>query len=112
MSLTAVWDAAPFDREERAKARGQALSASANYRHLQLAREAALELASGGRVICADDVREALAAKFPGEDWGRRNWMGSCFAGDQWECKGWTRSKAPGSHANPLRIWKLKEGAK
>lgn len=107
--------AIPFDTptaivepEKRAKARGQALAGAANYRHLQLARETALELGKAGGLVSADDVRVWLDARFPGEDWGNRNWMGSCFKGPEWTSVGFIRSKAKGSHANLLRTWRLR----
>ena len=76
-------------------------------------REIARELGADGSEISADDVRRVLAVRFPlefGPDVAipRRNWMGSCFAGEEWECKGWTRSKAKGAHMNPIRLWALK----
>jgi len=103
--IAAVWDIEP---EVRARRRGQARAESAHYRDLQLAREVAKELAKNGRWISADDVREGLSARFPGETWPNRNWMGRCFSGPEWEPMGWTRSNAPGSHRNMLRLWKLR----
>ena len=93
-----------YDPEIRAAERGKALAASAHYRDLALAREIALELAQGGNVICADQVRLETLRRWPDIAWG--NWAGSLFAGPRWRSVGFTRSRVDGSHGNLLRTWR------
>jgi len=103
----AVWDIEP---ESRKAERGKKLSASANNVNLRLAKEAAkrayLRLE---RPISSDDVRDEapdLFAYTAGE--GRRNWMGSCFDGEEWVAVGYAKSRALDSHGRVVRTWALR----
>ena len=101
-----VWDLP----EERAKKTGMARAESANHTNVRLARAVAKELCAGGRVICADDVRVALAERHPEaleSDGKKRNWLGSVFQTEDFRPVGMVRSKTPGSHGNLIRTWTL-----
>lgn len=105
----AVWELP----EEKAKARGMARAASANYRNVQLAREVARDLARDGRAISMDQVREAMLLRHPEametEPGRKRNWLGSVWNTGEWVAVGLVKSNQAGAHRNLLRQWKLKE---
>lgn len=104
MAAMPVWD---IGREVVKAERGKKRAAAAHNRDLTLARELARELGSDGREVCADDVRFAVLERPElGIAWG--NWAGALFAGGAWEFSGYTKSKAEGSHANLLRLWRIK----
>lgn len=106
MGGSIVSDQLSLTFEARAAERGKALAASAHNRDLQLARSIARELAADGREVWADLVRfECERRPELGIVWG--NWAGSLFAGGEWRFVRFTRSTAPGSHANLLRTWRL-----
>lgn len=100
-----------WEIEARAAERGKALSASANYRHLQLAREAAdRAYRKLGRPISSDDIRAEAPELFEYTSDRKRNWMGAVWGRSKWIPVGRVKSTTPGSHANDLRTWILKEG--
>ncbi len=103
--ISAVWEVEP---EIKARDRGMARAESANWRNVQLAREAAKRAYSKlGRPISSDDIRNEAPELFEYTEGPKRNWMGSVWT-EEWRSVGMTRSRAEGSHGNLLRTWVLK----
>lgn len=95
-----------WEIEEKAKKRGKALSASANYRDLEIAREIAFELGSKRLMVSSDDVRYEMVERFPDTKFG--NWMGSVFKDDIWSPVGFVKACHAGAHARMIRTWSLR----
>lgn len=93
---------------ERLKAVGQAKAAENKKSLLAYARKVAKGLASDGRAISADDVQRALSEKGISVS-ALGNAAGSLFRESCWEwTKEFVKSARPHSHANLLRLWKLR----
>ena len=92
--------------EDKAKVRWKALSASAHYRDLQIAREIAFKLGQQRNMTTSDDVRYEMSLKFPDTVFG--NWMGSVFERDIWIPCGFVKAVHKGSHSRMIRVWMLR----
>lgn len=87
-----------------------ALAANNRALVLECCREALIEIAKSrpNREVSADDAARWLYDYDPHASLG--NAAGSLFRGGDWEFTGrWTKSTRVISHANDLRIWRLKE---
>jgi len=108
--------APPAESEEAKKARGRAIAADTHASALAWLR-AAIRLKwqelhrTGVRdYVTADDARILLEIGIGNgclERPSNMNWMGSLFAGKEWEFTGhYIKSETPGSHRNELKCWR------
>ena len=95
---------------EQAKTEGMDAASRARRELLTDVQVALRKLASGraSRTATADDGQEYLISRgLSSADLG--NAAGSMFSRKHWEFTGtWTKSKRVSSHANDLRVWRLK----
>lgn len=91
------------------KLAGLEKAASHHEADLRRAQYIAEVIATGGRVVTADDVREAFQIHQQRELL-IGNALGKVFGNKRkWECVGRVRSKRPSSHARYVSQWRLRE---
>ena len=106
----------PTLTEPQAKAKGMAIAADSKRTVLDQLRDAVrrkyLDLVRSGvrSYVTADDGRELFETMLANGHFERphsMNFMGSLFAGSEWEFTGERiKSKTAGSHANELKCWR------
>ena len=103
-----------YEPEARARDMAKSRAESANWRNVQLAREAAERAyAKLGRPISSDDIRNEAPELFEYTAGPKkRNWMGAVWNEDWAPVEGFVRSRTPNSHSNLLRRWVLKSEVK
>ena len=98
-----------FTEEDAKHAALDAMEASElRAEYLERIREEMRRRASGGSEVDPDEARAYFESLDPPEDLSR-NFLACVFRGPEWEVTGRYKSETPGSHANELKRYRLRE---